>query len=96
MTYKVVVEKRATQDIQDATDYYDEKSSQAGTNFLNEVSLFLKALEVNPNYQARYDNVRCLPLKKFPFLIHFSIEEKFVFVHAITHTSSNPNKWPKR
>lgn len=96
MKYQVVVEKRAVEDIQQVTDYYDEKSTQTGTNFINEVTHFLKALEVNPNYQVRYDNVRCLPLKKFPFLIHFSIEKKFVFVHAINHTSSNPDKWSKR
>lgn len=96
MTFNVVVEKRAIKDIQQAVDYYDEKSTKAGDNFLTEVKTFLYALETMPNYQIRYDDIHCLPLKKFPFLIHFSIQEKSVLVHAITHTSSNPNKWPKR
>ena len=94
--FNVIIEKRAVKDIQKATDYYDEKSTQAGDNFINEVTSFLTALETIPSYQVRYNDIHCLPLKKFPFLIHFSIQEKTVLVHAITHTSINPNKWPKR
>jgi hypothetical protein len=33
-------------------------------------------LKNNPKrYLVRYDDVRCMPLNKFPFLVHFSIEE---------------------
>lgn len=50
---------------------------------------------MNPFYEIRYDNIRCLPLKTFPYTIHFSINEadRVVIVRAVFQTSLNPQIW---
>ena len=79
MTFNVVVEKRAIKDIQQAVDYYDEKSTKAGDNFLTEIKTFLYALETMPNYQIRYDDIHCLPLKKISISYSFFNSRKISF-----------------
>lgn len=71
MNFDVVISASALQDVQDAVDYYDEQSIGLGEKFEAELNEFLIALEYNPFFQNRYDSVRCLPLKKFPFMVHY-------------------------
>jgi len=50
-------------------------------------------------YQVRYgDKVRCLPIKTFPFMLHFTVDKKhkMVTIRAVFHTSKNPSSWLKR
>ncbi len=62
------------------------------------LNLHLVSLEKYPFFQVRYDQVHCLPIKKYPYMIHYTIseKEKTVMVRAIFHTSQDPNKWKKR
>jgi hypothetical protein len=56
-------------------------------------------LKSNPyGYEARYADVRGVVVKKFPFLIHFVIDDqnKTAAVFAIYHTSRNPKIWGDR
>ena len=43
--------------------------------FLNSVNNSFSVLKDNPLYQIRYDDVRCLPIKKFPYMAHFTVDE---------------------
>src|ERR1044072_4286615 len=63
-----------------------------------ELAEHLKFLSKNPYAQERYDQVRCMPIKGFPFMFHFGIDEekKLVKVHTLIHTSVNPKtNWGK-
>ncbi|TNF25448.1 MAG: type II toxin-antitoxin system RelE/ParE family toxin [Bacteroidetes bacterium] len=98
VNFEVIITPIALGDVQDAVDYYDEQSVGLGEKFEAELNEFLIALEHNPFFQNRYETVRCLPLKKFPFMVHFSIleEKQLVVVHAVFHTSLNPESWKGR
>ncbi|MCD4681595.1 MAG: type II toxin-antitoxin system RelE/ParE family toxin [Bacteroidales bacterium] len=55
-------------------------------------------LQRNPKaHNIRYENVRTAVLNVFPFMIHYSIDEKnqIVVVLAVLHTSRNPDIWGK-
>ena len=98
MSYKIIIDKRATGDIVKARDFYNERQKGLGKRFAKEVDKSIKSIASNPGYQMRYDDVRCLPLSKFPFMIHFSVNEDLrqVEVHAVIHTSLNPDvNWLK-
>lgn len=97
MPYKIYIDSRAIKDVQNSIDYYDEQVPALGKKFENEVDRHLTLLKSNPFFQIRYDNVRCLPLKKFPFLIHFTINEieQTVIIRAVFHTSLSPSKWKR-
>jgi hypothetical protein len=42
--------------------------------------------------------VHCLPVKKFPYMVHFTIDEvqQVVTVRAVFHTALDPKKWKER
>ncbi len=96
--FTVLIEQRAAYDIQESIDYYDEKQIGLGLKFKNAIDKEFIAMEQNPFYQIRYGNVRCRLVKKFPYLIHFNVNElnKCVSVFAVINTSKDPNtNWIK-
>ena len=99
MNFLIKLDLNALKDIQNAIDYYDEKQIGLGQRFEAYLNKYFKSLSKNPFYQNRYDNIHCLPLKKYPYMIHFSIQkdEKSVYIHAIINTFKKPaNNWIKK
>jgi toxin ParE1/3/4 len=98
MSYAIVLDPRAIRDVQDAIDYYDDEQVGLGQKFEKALNRHLIALEKNPFFQNRYSNVHCLPLKKFPYMVHFTIDEKqqIVTVRAVFHTAQDLKEWNKR
>lgn len=94
-SFEVVVLEPALVDIQAAIDFYDEQQIGLGRRFETELNQFLTTIETLPFFQVRYNIVRCLPLKRFPFMVHFSVleEECIVQIHAVLHTSMSPDNW---
>lgn len=92
MSFSIAILPSALSDIQKAIDYYDEQQIGISQKFESELNLLFLSLQKNPFYQLRYKTVHCLPLKKFPFMIHFTVDEKTstIYVRAILHTSLNP------
>lgn len=98
MNFVIQIEPEAIQDIQNAIDWYELQQKGLGKKFYDYLDSVLERLESNPYYQIRYSNIRCLPLQKYPFMIHFSIDEinAIVIIRAIFNTSLNPLKWKSR
>ena len=98
MSFKIKIEKEAKQDIQDAISWYNKKEKGLGRKFHAEVKEYLQILVYKPKYQVRYDQVRCLPLKRFPFMLHFTVDakNKIVTVRAVLNTARDPKIWLKR
>ena len=86
------IDPRAFIDIQEQIDFYNLQQKGLGKKFHSEIKVYFKAIQKNPFYQIRYDNFRCLPLKIFPAMIHFSIneEEQLIVAHAVIGTRKNP------
>lgn len=94
MAYNIDLDSVAILDLQKAIDYYDQQQPGLGKKFEITIDKHFSALSKNPFLQVRYDTVRCLPFKKFPFMIHFTVDEEnsTVRVSAVFHTSLNPKK----
>jgi len=98
MKFEINIDKKAKSDIDKGFDYYNEQQKGLGKKFMSDVSAALTTLEKNPFFQVRYDDYRCLPLKKFPYMIHYIVDESVlrVIIYAVTHTSQNPEtNWLK-
>ena len=95
--FNATISIRATEDIYKGVDYYNKQVNGLGKRFANEVKNAVKTLKKNPYYQIRYDNVRCLPLDTFPYMVHYSVNEnlKLVEIFAIIHTSLDTENWIK-
>lgn len=98
MGFTISIDKRAILDIQEAINYYDNQQVGLGRKFERELNKYFLALEKNPFFLVRYDHVRCLPIRKFPYMVHFSVveDEKMVIIHAVFHTSLDIQKWTMR
>lgn len=96
MAFEIFQYPEADEDILEAINYYIEISNSAASNFEKQLSKAYDQLERNPFFQIRYDDVRVLPLKKFPYIILFHIDEikKFVYVISVFCTHQNPEKYP--
>jgi hypothetical protein len=92
-TYKISYKPRAKLDITQTVDYYNFKQKGLGKIFYEALKREANKLKTNPFYQIRYEQIRCLPLEKFPYMIHFEIDEenKIVRVYGIICTHQNPD-----
>lgn len=96
MIYKIVNLSGVDDDIQIALSYYFSISRTLASNFLfrlEEANIYLT--HYPESIQVRYNNVRTLLLKQFPYHVHFVINEskKEVVILAILHAFVDPAKY---
>jgi len=99
MKYNVKIEPEALSDIQDITNWYNEQKSGLGKRFQKTVIKQIDTLDKNPNiYAIRYKQIRCVLVKKFPYMVHFYINDdtKTVEVLSVISTSRNPKIWHEK
>lgn len=91
--YKVIIEPEALDDIQEITDWYNEAKAGLGKKFLKTAIKHINSLNKDPHiYTLRYKEIRCMIIKKFPYMAHFYInnENNTVEVLAVISTDRNP------
>lgn len=97
--YQIIILPLAKSDIKEAALWYNKQRQGLGKRFTQQVRSKVKTIKVNPHaYRIRYNNVHTAIVDRFPFMIHFIIEEeqKIVIISAVLHTSQNPDKWTTR
>ena len=76
MPYTILVTPTATEDIAVDAEYYNAVAVDLGYRFADLVAEYFDRIAELPTASAiRYKNVRCKPMKRFPFLITFTIDE---------------------
>lgn len=98
MAFNLFVDSRALHDIQDAIDYYDSVQVGLGDRFEATLNEYLQTLKTAPYFQTRYSDVHCLPLKTFPYMVHYTIDsaKEMIVVWGVFHTAADPKKWRER
>ena len=98
MNYSIRIDIDAQNDLQEGIRWYNKRAHQLGKVFHARIKKHFASLKINPFYQVRYEDVRCLPVLKFPYMIHYTIDEskKIVTVRAVFHTSQEPKRWHER
>jgi plasmid stabilization system protein ParE len=97
--YKSIILPLAKEDIREAAKWYNKQQNGLGKRFTAEVREKVHFIRQNPQASnIRYKNVRITVLNMFPFMLHFTIEEKnkTIIVSAVLHTSRNPELWKNR
>lgn len=94
MSYQIDISEAAEQDTRESFLWYEEQKEDLGGEF--ELH-FLSALELIREtpliVQKRYKGIRIFFMRKFPYGIHFKVEQKTVTIIAVFHTSKNPTQW---
>jgi len=95
-TFKVKIEPEALADIQEITDWYNEQKVGLGKRFQKTAIKQINSLNKDPQiYAIRYKEIRCVLIKKFPYMAHFYINDEShgVEVLAVISTDRNPKIW---
>ena len=97
MAYSIITSQRARKEIQNASDYYALYSNNAPTKFIDALNNTYETLEMYPFFGVRYNDVRALKLKKFPYSLYFVVNEKHKTVKVLScfHNKRNPHQRPR-
>ncbi len=94
-TYKIQADPRVKLDLQEAMDFLKSRRKGLDSKFLADYKSRLKTLKTNPFFEIRYDDIRCLPLEIFKYMIHFSVDEtnNTVMINAVISTYQDPEEY---
>jgi len=87
----------AMSDIQEIINWYDEQKVGLGELFHNTIVNHIDMLKISPHiYNVRYKQIRCVLVRKFPYMIRYYINEKTqtVEILAVISTFRSPIIWP--
>ena len=75
--YKTIILPLAKEDIREAAIWYNKQQKGLGKRFTAEIRENVHFIRQNPKASnIRYKNVRTTVLNIFPFMIHYTIDEK--------------------
>ena len=97
--YKVLLLPLAKLDIGESAKWYENRQKGLGKKFVQEIRIKMDVIRKNPKaFAVRYKKVRTAVLNIFPYIIHYTVEEKqkTIIVSAVLHTSRNSEIWKKR
>ncbi len=87
--FTVIFSPIAMDDMEQAVVYYEELQFGLGKRFGAQLQFTLRAIKRNPFFASvRYDDIRCAQVKKFPYLIHYHVDETNQLVTIIAVYSS--------
>jgi toxin ParE1/3/4 len=93
MPYSIFITPTATDDIAAAIEYYNALSPDLGFRFADQVARYFDRIAALPTASAiRYKNIRCKPLKQFPYLITYTVDEttKSINIMRVFNTYQEP------
>jgi toxin ParE1/3/4 len=96
MKLTLFVKAEALQDMKEAFDWYENKRTGLGTEFLNEVDEFYNRITQNPEHYQSYRNQRVAVMHGFPFKIVYEVERETIVVYAVYHDKRSPEKLTER
>lgn len=97
--YKAVILPLAKEDILEAALWYNTKQKNLGKRFTKQLRVKILLIQQHPQLAPiRYDNVRTAVLNVFPYMIHYTVDDKKkeILIAAVFHTSLNPERWKKK
>ncbi len=98
MAFELIIDYRADLEIDQAIEYHQAKSNNKALRLFNAIQEAYDVLRKNPFFENRYAHIHCLPILKFHYMLHFTINEpsKTVYIHALINTNKNPDtSWVK-
>jgi len=90
--FTVDFQVRFYNDVENAVKYYETRQTGLGKRFNHNIIQTLKTIKRNPHYRTFYDDVHCLQVGKFPYLIHYIIDTQHnqVSIEALICAYQNP------
>ena len=99
MKFRLLFNPEFYDDLEQAVEWYETQQPGLGTKFFQTVGKRTSELQTTAlNFAIRYDDIRCFPLKRFPYMIHYriDIENDLVKIEGLFHNSRSPQIWKNR
>lgn len=81
----------------EAYDWYEERATALGMDFLDSAEAVFFAITENPyQYPVIYRNVRRALTRRFPYEVFYVENDTSVSVLAVMHTRRDPKRWQRR
>lgn len=94
MAYRIILENRAIQEIDDAYNWYESQKSSLGIDFMVELYDYFDTISQSPKiFPIDFKHYRRAVLKRFSkYMIIYSIEGQDVYILSVFNTRQNPNR----
>ena len=92
-SYAIIFSTGTFDDVEKAVAYYEENQTGLGKLFVTKLQLTLNAIKRNPLFATvRYNDIHCTSIKKFPYQVHYHIndDELKVTIIAVYSTYKEP------
>ncbi|MBX9807196.1 MAG: hypothetical protein K2X95_05315 [Flavobacteriaceae bacterium] len=99
MKYEIIYLPLVYEDIKETNDFYNSRVKGLGKEFVASVKHEFKTILQHPLlFEIKYKNTRIAYTKRFPFGIHFEIQENTnrIVVKGVYHTARNSEIWYER
>ena len=97
MSFSVVFRRIAKREFDDAISWYQERREGLGREFSVAVEQQLEQIALSPNqFACVRGDIRRAVLQRFPYSIHFIVEDDRIVVLAIFHARRDPNQLEDR
>jgi plasmid stabilization system protein ParE len=94
MQYTIVVSSAAFKDIEQAFDWYEQISFELGESIKRNLFTSMSELENNPYLSSiKYKTIRVKFISRFPYGIHYVVQENKVKILAFFHMKRDPVIW---
>ncbi|MFP4030356.1 MAG: type II toxin-antitoxin system RelE/ParE family toxin [Desulfococcaceae bacterium] len=92
---KIRYTDRSREDIEIAVVWYEKQRAGLGMEFLDSAESALERIGRFPEiYPFRYSKYRGCPIKRFPFILFYTIEDRAIIVHSFFDSRQDPVKRP--
>ncbi|MGI8654261.1 MAG: type II toxin-antitoxin system RelE/ParE family toxin [Pyrinomonadaceae bacterium] len=97
MSYEIIVRPEAAREVQEAFDWYQEKTEGLGLEFLRAADACLAGIQRSPFASPMmYQEIRRALLRKFPYILFYIVKEEQIIVLACFHAKRDPIDWMRR
>lgn len=91
--YKLLFSLKALHDLEEARVWYNLQQKSLGKRLIADVKNVIASIKENPYFASiKFENIRTAACKKFPYSIHYEIDEanNMVRIVAVFHFSRRP------
>lgn len=97
MNRRLIIRPEAESEMTEAFDWYEERVSGLGSEFLLCVDAAFNAILRNPQQFPRVHKiVRRAITRRFPYEVFFVEDNERIVVLSVFHVKRNPKRWQKR
>ena len=97
MTKSLIIREEAEKELTEAFNWYEERVSGLGSEFLSCIDDACRSLLRNPkHYPFIHGIIRRAMVRRFQYEVFFFEENEKIIVIAVFHAKRNPERWQNR